>query len=253
MTIATFARGALTRIQENSPVILTSLAVAGAATTAYLSSRAGYVAGDRLWKEVQHRVDNDPDFDGLTGKEKFELCWRLYIPAALALASTIGFTIGSHAVSTRRNAALMSAVTLGEAALREYRDKVEEVVTRTKRDEIHTGIAQDKLDTLDSKEIYMVTDGEILLFDTLTARIFKGTQVGIKEAEVEMTRRILNSDYISQNEWYDAIGLPRTEMGDDHGWNHQTPLEVNFVALIKDNKPVMGIGYRFLPTINFDR
>lgn len=99
-----------------------------------------------------------------------------------------------------------------------------------------------------------MTDGEdILLFDTLTSRVFKSNQMSIQQAEIEMNRRILNDDYISQNEWYDAIGLSRTSMGDNFGWNHDNPLEVKFIPLLKDGKPVMGIDYRFPPVSTFDR
>ena len=245
MTLATFAKSALDKIQDNSPIILTSVAVAGAATTAYLANRAGFLASSRIWEAEQEKGEH------LTGKEKVQLCWPLYIPTGLALGSTIACTIGAHAVNTRRNAALASAVTLGEAALREYRDKVEEVVTKPKREEIARGLAQDKLDQTTDSAVYVVGDGDILAFDTLTSRLFKTTEVAIRTAENEMNRRILNQDYIFLNEWFDAVGLPRTGMGDDYGWCHECPLEVNFTPLIKEGKPVIGLDYRFPPISSF--
>ncbi|AWN03283.1 hypothetical protein PBI_CAMILLE_36 [Microbacterium phage Camille] len=248
MSLEEVTKNVTNTVKENSPSILAGLAVGGVVTTGLLAFKFGHDYGyeEAMLEEVQSVR--------LTGKEKFERYWRPLIPTILVGATTVTCIIASTAISNRRNAALAGLVTLGEVTLREYKDKVAEVVTKPKREEIDKGLAQDKLDKVNDKEIVWMTDGEdILLFDTLTSRVFKSNQMSIQQAEIEMNRRILNDDYISQNEWYDAIGLSRTSMGDDFGWNHDNPLEVKFIPLLKDGKPVMGIDYRFPPVSTFDR
>jgi hypothetical protein len=249
MSIQDVTKNAQKTLKDHAPSILAALAVGGVATTGLAAFKFGYNYG----RDVQYRETEGEA--PLTGKEKFEGYWKEAAPSLLVGALTITCVVGSTAISNRRNAALAGLVTLGEVSFREYRDKVEKVVTMQKREEVQKELAQDKLDKTDSKEIVFAGDGdsEFTMFDTLTSRSFKSNQVSIKSAEVEMSRSILNNDYISQNEWYDAIGLPRTGMGDDFGWNHDNPLEVNFIPLIKDGKPVMGLDYRFPPISTFDK
>lgn len=249
MTLESFAKNTQKTVTDHAPSILAGLAVGGVVTTGLAAFKFGYNYG----RDVQHR-ENEGEAP-FTGKEKFEGYLRESLPALLVGGVTITCVIASTAISNRRNAALAGLVTLGEVTFREYRDKVEKVVTKEKREKVDKELAQDKLDKADSKEIIFAGDGdsEFTMFDTLTSRFFKSNQVSIKSAEVDMNRSILNNDYISQNEWYDAIGLPRTGMGDDFGWNHDNPLEVNFIPLIKDGKPVMGLDYRFPPISTFDK
>lgn len=248
MTLETFLNTTKKTVVDNSPSILAALAVGGVVTTALAAYKFGYDYG---W---DRRSDLVNDADPMTGKEKFETYWRPILPTLIVGAGTVTCVIASTTISNRRNAALAGLVTLGEVTFREYKDKVEAVVTKPKQAEIERGLAQDKLDKVEDKSIVWVTDGEdILLFDTLTSRTFKSTQLAVQAAEIDMNRRILNSDYISQNEWYDAIGLPRTGMGDDFGWNHDNSLEVKFEPLLKEGKPVMALSYRFPPISTFDR
>lgn len=247
MSLETFLATSKNTIQENSPSILAALAVGGVVTTGLLAHKAGVTYG----RSIQAMMDNDEA--PLTGEEKVKGYWRTVVPSVLTGAVAITCIIAGTAINNRRNAALAGLVTLGEVTFREYKDKVEKVVTKQKAEQVTRELAQEKLDEVPSKEIIFVDGDEVLFFDTLTSRIFKSTKNAIQAAEVEMGRQLLGDMYVSQNEWYDRIGLPRVAMGDDMGWNHDLPFEVTFHALEKDGKPVLALEYRFRPSSSFDR
>ncbi|QCG77534.1 hypothetical protein SEA_DIZZYRUDY_37 [Microbacterium phage DizzyRudy] len=247
MSLETFLSASKTTVKDNSPSILAALAAGGVVTTALMAHKAGYNYG----RDVQYREDqSEPP---MTGKEKFEEYWKSHAPTFILAATTITCIIAGTAINNRRNAILGGTLAITETAYREYRDKVEKVVTKPKREQIDKELAQDKLDKADSSEVIFIGDGDILMFDTLTSRTFKSSKLAVQKAEVEIGRRLLSEMYISQNEWYDELGLPRVSMGDDVGWNHDSPLEVEFVPLEKDDKAVLGLKYRFHPKIGYDR
>lgn len=243
MTLATFLSRSQTVVKDNSPSILAALAVGGVATTGLMAYSAG--------RHYQHELDLYDE--ELPAKQKFEIGWRRVVMVSIVGGITVTCIVASTAINNRRNAALAGLVTLGEISFREYKDKVEKIVTKDKVEKIDQAVAQEKLDKADDKEVIYVGEGDILLFDTLTSRTFRSSKLAIERAEVEMGRRILHDDYVSQNQWYTEIGLPRVSMGDDTGWNHEFPLEVKFVALERDDKPVLGIDYRFQPSTSFNR
>lgn len=244
MSLEAFVKQSRQVVQDNSPSILAALAVGGVVTTALVAYNVGYETG--------REMEAEGHFKPMTGKEKFNRYWKSHLPIFILAGTTIACTIGGTAINNRRNAILGGSLAVTESAYREYRDKVEKIVTKPKREQIDTELAQEKLDKADSEVIY-VGDGDILLFDTLTARTFKSTKLAVEKAEVEIGRRLLSEMYVSQNEWYDEIGLPRISTGDEHGWNHDLPLQVKFVPLERDDKPVLGIDYHFRPSIGFDR
>lgn len=247
MSLETFLKTSKQTVQDNSPSILAALAVGGVVTTALAAYSFGHDVGyeEAMLEEVENQR--------LTGKEKFERYWRRSLPMFITVGTTVTCVIASTAINNRRNAILGGTLAISETAYRELREKVEKVVTKPKVEQIDREIAQDKLNGVDDKEVVFVGEGEVLLFDTLSSRTFKSTKMDIQKAEIEIGRRLLSEMYVSLNEWYDEIGLGRTAMGDDVGWNHNMPLEVKFVALERDDKPVLGLDYRFRPAVGFDR
>ena len=247
MSLEAFLKSTKATVQENSPSILAALAVGGVATTGYVAYQVGFNTASDI------RDAEDSAGELMTAKEKVERYWKRHIPIFILGVTAATCVIASTAINNRRNALLGGTLAITETAYREYRDKVEKVVSKPKREQVDKELAEDKLERAEGSEIVFVGDGKVLCFDTLTSRYFESSKLDVERAEVEINRRLLSDMYVSQNEWYDAIGLPRTSMGDDVGWNHDIPLEVKFIPLIKDDKPVMGIDYRFQPSIGFSR
>lgn len=237
-------------VKEHSPAILASLGVAGIATTGFLAYQAGRAYG-RAEIEATHILDTN--HHTLTGKEKFEMGWkRLVLPMSVGAITALSIVSGAT-ISAHRQAALMSALALTETAFRDYRNKSIELNGKTKEQKVVEAVAQDRVNKAEGAEIVFIGDDKVLCFESLTGRFFESTRTDIEKAEIEINRQILSEMYASQNEWYDQIGLSRVSNGDNIGWNNNTPLEVTFSAVFKDDKPVMAIDYRFQPIIGFHK
>lgn len=246
--MSNFINRATESAKTHSPELLAAAAVLGVATTGVFAYRAGRQYGQA---EIEATHILNPNGHVLTGKEKFEMGWRnLVLPFSSGLITSVA-VIGGTTILRRRNTALLSAVALSEAAFREYRDKAIEVGGKTKDKKVVDAIAQDQVDATENREILFVGDGNVLCFDRLTGRYFESNKPELERAEIEINRQILGQMYASQNDWYERIGLDRVSDGDNVGWNNDNPLEVEFSAIFKNDKPVMAIGYRFQPKIGF--
>ena len=253
MTLEAFINRTQQTLKDNSTTILAGLAVGGVVGTGLLAHKAGRIYQQDVI-EATHIID--PNDRVLTGKEKFEMGWRTHAPVIILGGVTITCIVASTAIGNRRNAALMSMVAVGETAFREYRDKVEAVVGKPKAAKVVDEIAQDKVtDTPVEKgsEIVFMGDDKVIFFDSLTGRFFNSTRLEVERAEVDLNRQILGDMYASQNEWYDKLGLGHVSGGDDLGWNNERPLEVQFSATIKDDKPVFALTYRHAPMPGFHK
>lgn len=250
MSIETFINRTQTQIKENSPTILAALGVAGVLTTGVLAHKAG-----RYYQQQVIEATNvlDPNDRVLTGKEKFEMGWKRHIPAIVIGGTTVACIIASASISNRRHTMLVSAVTLGEAAYREYRDKAEAVMGKAKSEKVVEEIAKDKVAAAEGKELVFLGDDKVIFFDELTGRFFSSSRLDIEKAEIEINRRILGDMYASQNDWYDILGIAHVSEGDNVGWNNDFPLEVVFTATVKDDKPVFALSYRHAPKLGFHR
>ena len=67
---------------------------------------------------------------------------------------------------------------------------------------------------------------------------------------------MLSEMYISLNEFYDAIGLEQTGIGDDLGWNINRDglIEIEFSSqLTEDDQPCVVIDYHIAPRYDFSK
>jgi len=253
MSIEAFINRTQETIKDNAPTILAGLAVGGVVGTGLLAHKAGRVYQQDLI-EATHIID--PNDRVLTGKEKFELGWKRHVPVLILGGVTVTCIIASTAIGNRRNTALMSMIAVGETAFREYRDKVETVVGKPKASKVVEELAKDKVEATpigEGNEIVFLGDDKVIFFDTLTSRYFSSTRLDVERAEIEINRQILGDMYVSENEWYDKLGLDRVAQGDDIGWNIDRPLEVEFSATVKNDKPVFALSYRHAPMPGFHK
>lgn len=86
------------------------------------------------------------------GAEKFEAMdmvkttWACYIPAAITGTLSVACLIGASSVNARRNAALATAYTLSESALKDYQGKVIEMFGEKKNEAVKDAVAKDKVE-----------------------------------------------------------------------------------------------------------
>ncbi len=254
-------------LQKHSPEILTGIGIAGMVTTAVLAVRATPKALLLLEQEKQRKNDelkaaaNETDsteceeIEKLKPVEAIRAAWTCYIPSAVTGVLSIACLIGASSVNARRTAALATAYSLSESALKEYQEKVIETIGEKKEQGIRDSVAKDKLkrDPVVNKEVIITGKGETLCYDSITSRYFKCDIEKLRKVENMLNKRLLSEMYISLNEFYYEIGLNQTDIGDDLGWNIEDGLvDLEFSSqLAEDDTPCLVIGYRVSPRYSF--
>lgn len=244
MNIDLYLKQAQRLVIRNSPVILTSFAVAGVISSVVLAVKATPKA-IKILEEHQ-----DKSIFGKAAK-----VWHLYIPALSISAVTIGCIVGSHSVSTRRHAALASAYSVATKAFEEYQEQVVEELG-DKETKIRDAVARNRVEQNppNMKEVFMTEGGEVLFLEAWTNRYFKSDMESVRRAMNDFNFLLNNDFYASLNRFFQLLGIPSTMYGDDVGWNSDTPLELIFsTQLSDDGRPCVFICYETPPRTLYDR
>lgn len=248
--ISKIATSVRTSAAKHSPEILTGIGIAGLVMTTVMAVRAtpkALILIEDKKKELKEDV--------LTPVEKVKTTWICYIPAAVTGTVSIACLIGANSVNARRNAALATAYTLSESALKEYQEKVIETIGEKKEQAVRDALAKDKLEQnpVTNREVIITERGDTLCFDVVSGRYFKSDIEKLKKAVNELNRQMRDEMYISLNEFYYEIGLSGIGIGDDLGWNIDNGyIEPSFSSQLSENgTPCLVIGYHVEPRYDF--
>lgn len=240
---------------KHSPEILTGIGITGMITTTIMAVKATPKALD-IMADVKAIHAEDTDRKAFA-KDVLTKVAPIYLPAVIVCFLSTGCLIGASSVNLRRNAALATAYTLSETALREYQDKVVETIGDKKEQHIRDEIAKDRVERnpVSKQEVLVTAKGETLCYDSLSGRYFKSDMEVLKRATNELNRRMLSEDYISLNDFYDEIGLSYTKIGEDIGWR----VDKGFIELVfssqlaSDGTPCLVLDYQVAPYYDYDR
>lgn len=116
-----------TAVKKHSPEILTGIGIAGMITAAVMAVKATPKALTLIEKKK-----NEMDTNELKTVDTVKAAWPCYIPAAVVGSISVACLIGASSTNLRRNTALATAYTLSESTLKEYQEKVVEIVGKKK-------------------------------------------------------------------------------------------------------------------------
>lgn len=240
--------GRLSRFaNNNSPALLTAMGVVGVVATAYLTAKATAKAVEVI------RVDEEDHGELTEFKHKVELVWKDYIPPVVAATVTIGCIVAANRIGTRRMAAVAAVAAISERAYEEYRDKVREKIGEHRERTIRDEVAQEMVKNNPPNREVIVASGEVLFMDSITRRYFTSTVETVRRAVNDINAQILEDYSASLSDFYDLIGLRRTEYSDEVGWNLDNKLKVNFTTtMTEEQKPCMVINYSRFPEARYD-
>lgn len=240
-------------ISQNSPTILTSLAVGGLVTTAILAVKATPKAIRIIDEQIGY--NHDGVMEAPTKKEIIKLTWKLYLPAAGVGVVTIVCIIGANSIHLRRNAALGAVYSLTETAFKEYQAKVTETLGKNKETKVRDEIAKEHVATnpVGSNEVIFTGKGEVLCYDTLSGRYFKSDIEHIRRTENEMNRQLRDEMFISLNEVYYELGLASIKLGDEMGWDMDHGyIEFSYSSqLSEEGQPCLVLDYVVVPKFGY--
>lgn len=234
---------------DNSPAILTTFSVVGSLATAYLTGKATLRA-DKIIRGAVNGTDPFDEDDVVTNRQKIELVWKEFIPAAGVAVVTIACMVAANRIGARRVAALATAYTIAEKAAVQYRDKVVETIGKKKEETVRTAMAQDEIDRhpISRETVYVEGGGGDLFRDSWSGRYFNSTVVALERAANQINST-LNSDFSATlSDFYDLVGLDRTDESDLIGWNSDCPLDLEFSwGSTPDERPCGVMRFRAVP------
>lgn len=246
------AKGVGRALKKRSPELLTGIGIGGMLTTTFLAVKATPKALLLIEREKDKLGE-----EKLTPVETVKAAWLCYIPAAVTGVVSVICLIGASATNSRRNAALATAYTLSESALKEYREKVVETIGEKKEKAIRDEIAKDKVAKapLSEQRVIFTGKGDTLCYDTLSGQYFKSDIEKIRRAINELNRNLVLNGYVSLNDLYYLLGLRSTKLGDDLGWNvNKSLVEPSFHSILAEGEePCLVIDYQVAPTYDYNR
>lgn len=247
--IAKTSRLAL-KVSKHSPEICVATGiVAGVGATA-LACRATLRVGEiidshnetmaKINKLVSYAEDGNP-IDGYSVEEGQKEKWiltiqtickigKLYSPAIIAGAFSVGMILGGHHILKSRNAALSLAYTGLQKAYDEYRKRVREVVGEEKENDIFKGVREVVTEeTKENGKVVKKKANELGEPASPYTRLFdEGSCWWKPDAEqnkffLQMQQNHANDllrlrGHLFLNEVFDMLDIPRTKTGSVCGW-----------------------------------
>lgn len=256
--VTNFFKGLRANVSKHSPEILTGIGVVGMFTTVVLAVKATPKALE-LIEEKKEELNLEPE-DNLTAVETVQAAWKPYIPAVATGVFATGCLIAANSVHAKRYAGLATAYQISTQALNEYREKVVETIGERKERVVHDKIAEDRIKkNPPSSSTILTTDmgGNTLCYDLHSGRYFKSDIDRIKRARNDLNYRMTSGMEmcISLNEFYDAIGLGRTDIGDQLGWRiDEGQIDIHFGSFLTENDvPCVTVEYLNPPVYGYNK
>jgi len=252
-------------LNDNSASILTGVGVAGVITTSVLTGKAVLKADELIDNEHLKRSivakreaaeNGHGKMEFLTNQEKLKLTWMAFIPPIIAGTTTILAIVLANRLASKEIAALAAAYTISDKALQEYKEKVVEKLGPGKAQAYHDEIIQKQIteNPVESSEVIIIGNGEVLCYDVYSGRYFKSSVEAIKRAENKINFEIVNCNYASLSTFYDELGLPPNGMSDVLGFNLDNRLEVKISShLSTDGQPCVAMDYHFPPVPDYGK
>lgn len=252
INVKAFINSSKAILRKRSPEVLTGIGIAGMITTTVLAVKATPKA---LMLIEERKLDLN--VEELPKIETIKTVWPCYIPSLLTGVVSTACLIGASSVNMRRNAALATAYALSESTLKDYQEKVVETIGEKKVAEVRDAIANDKIEKnpVDENAIVATERGKTLMYEPLSGRYFRSDIDIVKRIISDLNYSLVLDNYVSLNDFYCAIGLGTTDIGDMVGWNAQSAkIEVHFgTSLAANGEPCIVIDFIKPPTHDYNQ
>lgn len=229
------------KIVDQSPSILTGMAVVGVFTTTILAVKAT----PKAFQILEQKGLNEPPFKKM---EIVKSCWKCYTPAFIMGVITSACIISANSINMKRNAALMGLYSISEATMKEYQSKVIDMIGEKKEREIRDEVRSEMVKKKDLSKEFICGKGDTLCYDMLSGRYFKSDMTTILKVQNDLNQKILGGMGVCLNELYWSLGLEGIRLGNDSGWDEAIPLKIEFSSkLTSDGTPCLVMDVEEAP------
>lgn len=232
------------QLKRHSPTILTCLGVIGVISTVVMSVKATAETMNALEEASEKKGEE------LNAVEIVKVAAPIYIPTILTGMATITCIVGANSINKKRNAALSSAYCMASNSFNEYRRKLIELHGKEADIEIRDAIAREHCSyhVIDLD----VPDQKVIFYDELSGQSILRYEREIIDAEYHFNRNYVLRGYASVNEFYEFLGIPQQDWGDELGWSIDSEIYwVDFEHRLIDRDdagiPIYAIDMIFSP------
>ena len=206
-------------IVEKSPTILLVLGIGGCISATVIAVKETPKAV-KLLEERKKELE----VEKLDVKEVVKTTWKLYLPVVVTGGLAVACVIASHGINEKRRAALATAYTIAETSMLEYRDRVKKEIGEQKefeiQDQVNEKIEEKFSDILDYREKPKVFSPMVWIREPITGQEFYSSENLVDKIIIELNERMIDGiDYISVNEYLDALGLNQSEVFGEYEWH----------------------------------
>lgn len=218
-------KGAKVRLylKRNSPTIVSCIGAVGVVATTIAAIKATPKALS-LIEDEKARINKQLEQSGwqtrvdkLTTAETIKATWKCYIPTTVIGLSTITCIFGANALNKNQQAALTSAYILLDNAYKEYKSKVSSLLGEDANVHIQKSIVEDRYSDADIS----VSDENQLFYEYNYGEFFERTKTQVLNAEYNFNQKFISDGYATLNDFYEFLGLPKTQEGEIIGWSVQ--------------------------------
>lgn len=209
-------------LSRNSSTILTVLGGIGVIATAVLAAKASPKAAALIESKEEDKGEE------LTKWEVVKTATPAYIPAIVTGMSTIACIFGANILNKHQQASLASAYALIDNSYKAYKDKLKELYGEEAHNNIVDAIMVEKAEEMRVCNYNLISycdlsveDGTSeprLFYDEYSNRFFESTIERVMNAEYHFNRNFVLRGYAFLNEFYEFLGIEKTDFGDKVGW-----------------------------------
>lgn len=253
-------------IMAHRPELLLGAAVTSTIGGAILAAKGGYEARGIIERERADRVLNGteewfPNYLAFSEamdkapqipvKEKIQLTWLCYMPAAITVTTSVASISGLHLVHVKEKKALATAAL---AAIEEVKEESKRYL---KEETIGSMTEEEKEKILDDRAksgesaVVKYADGEVeeryLVRDGRTGRDIYSNKQRIEEAILTVNNFIARHGDCDLNSFYENAGFDTTLDGEDWGWSGTWVDLVWDTTVRDDGRPVRRFVFRSAP------
>lgn len=196
---------------QHSAFILTCIAGAGVIATAISAAQGGMEVSELL---AEARGGGEE----LTVKDKIAIATPVYFPAFMFGVATVTCIFGANAINKKQQASLLGAYTITKRSFEKYRQTLIEKHGIEADTEIRESIIARQ--HCDYHQIGLdVPDQKCIFIEPISGQVLKCYEREIMDAEYHLNRNFVLRGFVSLNEFWEFLGLPKTDRGAKTGWS----------------------------------
>lgn len=245
----TFARKTLRNAEKNLPTILAGCGIGCLCGAVVMTAVGMHKADQKIADEEQRREETIPEYNNkeLTTKDKVELTWMEFIPAALFTGAATAFIIASERKGHEKYLALASAYALSQQALNERKEAENDVLSDDDIKLVNERARAIKASSIDISDKSLIphvsNDGsETLYVESVTKTPFYANENDVLHAFNVMNHRLHIEDRACVSDILDDLDLRTSRASDAFVWDgsgYGTVIEPEFRSTFVDNDPAL--------------